>query len=77
MIKAGTEETIFYCLTGLEGPETQTVIKLADVGRLEVCVCVCVRALVHAKCPGRQGQTALIHLPRGGSIHRGEREAEQ
>ncbi len=43
MITAGTEETIFYCLTGLEGLETQTVIKLGDVGRLKVfCVCVCV-----------------------------------
>lgn len=43
MITAGTEETIFYCLTGLEGPDTQTVIKLADVIRLKVFfVCVCV-----------------------------------
>lgn len=44
---------------------------------LKTCVCVCVRALVYAKCPGQQGQTALIHLPRGGSIYRGEGEAEQ
>lgn len=43
MITAGTEETTFYCLTGLEGPDTQTVIKLADVIRLKVFfVCVCV-----------------------------------
>lgn len=36
----------------------------------------CVRASVYAKCPGQQGQTALIHLPRGGSIHPSRRERE-
>lgn len=41
MITEGTEETIFYCLTGLQGLENQTVIKLGGVGRLEVlCVCL-------------------------------------
>lgn len=44
MITAGTKETIFYCLRGLQGLGTQTVIKLGDVGRLEVFflgVCLC------------------------------------
>lgn len=40
MITAGTEETIFYCLSALEGLETQTVITLGDVGRQEGFVCV-------------------------------------
>ncbi len=44
MITAGTEGAIFYCLAGLQGLETQTVIKLGDVGKREafVRVCVCV-----------------------------------
>lgn len=49
MITAGNGGTIFYCLTGLKGLETQTVIR--GCGQSECFVCVRKRILLMCHRP--------------------------